>query len=49
MKRWPSEDVSAYGLTLELRALYEADDFGDAFSPEEREREERLRAELEKA
>jgi hypothetical protein len=31
---------------LELRPLYEAEDFGDALPPEERAREDRLRAEL---
>ena len=34
---------------IEIRQIYEAEDFGDAFSPEEREREERLRAKLEEA
>jgi hypothetical protein len=34
---------------IEIRQIYEAEDFGDAFSPEEREREERLRAKLAKA
>lgn len=32
---------------VELRPLYEADDFGEAFTPELREREEPLRARLE--
>lgn len=32
---------------LEIRPVYEADDFGEAFTPELREREERLRARLE--
>ena len=32
---------------IEIRPLFEADDFGEAFTPELREREERLRAELE--
>lgn len=31
---------------VELRPLYEADDFGEAFTPELREREEQLRARL---
>ena len=34
---------------IEIRQIYEAEDFGDAFTPEEREREARLRAKLEKA
>ena len=33
---------------LEIRRLFEADDFGAEFTPELREREERLRAQLEK-
>jgi hypothetical protein len=32
---------------LEIRPIYEADDFGEAFPPELREREERLRARME--
>ena len=39
----PGEDAE-----LELRPIFEADDFGDAFTPELREREERLRLELER-
>ena len=34
---------------IEIRQVYEAEDFGDAFTPEEREREARLRAKLEQA
>ena len=34
---------------IEIRQIYEAEDFGDAFTPEEREREARLREKLEKA
>ena len=33
---------------IEIRPLYEAADFGDAFTPELREQEERMRAEIEK-
>ena len=33
---------------VEIRQIAEADDFGDAFTPELREQEERLRAEVEK-
>ena len=33
---------------LEIRPLYEMEDFGDAMTPELREQEERLRAESEK-
>ena len=31
---------------IEIRPLYEAEDFGDAFTPELREQEERLRAQV---
>jgi hypothetical protein len=34
---------------LELRPLYEADDLGEAFTPELREQQQRLRAEAQKA
>ena len=33
---------------LEIRQVFEADDFGEEFTPELREQEERLRAEIEK-
>ncbi len=33
---------------LELRPIFEADDFGPEFTPELREQEDRLRAEMEK-
>jgi hypothetical protein len=32
---------------VEIRAVFEADDFGEEFTPELREREERLRAQTE--
>ena len=35
------------GAEIELRPVFEADDFGDEFTPELREREERLRAQTE--
>lgn len=35
------------GTEIELRPVFEAEDFGEEFTPELREREERLRAELE--
>ncbi len=44
-KRCPSGDED---FELELRPLFEADDFGEAFTPELREQEERLRAETAK-
>jgi hypothetical protein len=31
---------------IEIRPLYEADDFGEAFTPEQREREQRLREQM---
>lgn len=37
----PGEDSD-----IEIRRIYEAEDFGAAFTPEEREREERLRREI---
>ncbi|PTL81609.1 YciI family protein [Vitiosangium sp. GDMCC 1.1324] len=39
----PGEDAE-----LEIRPVFEADDFGKEFTPELREQEDRLRAELEK-
>jgi hypothetical protein len=39
----PGEDAE-----VELRPLYEAEDFGAALTPEVREREDRMRAELER-
>ena len=45
VKRWPAEDGDA---VLEVRQVFEADDFGTEFTPELREREERLRAQAAK-
>lgn len=42
MKRWPAEDARGH-VTLELRQLYEADDFGEEFTPALRAQEERFR------
>ena len=39
----PGEDSD-----IEIRQVYEAADFGDAFTPQERAREERLRAEIDR-
>jgi hypothetical protein len=39
VKRAPRQDTE-----LEIRQVFEADDFGDEFTPELREQEERLRA-----
>jgi len=41
LKRAPFDD----GFEVEIRQVFEADDFGPALTPETREREERLRAE----
>lgn len=43
LKRAPFEDA-----TVEIRQIFEAEDFGAEFTPELREREERLRAEVER-
>jgi hypothetical protein len=32
---------------IEIRQVFEAEDFGDVMTPEQREREERLRAQVE--
>ena len=42
-KRWPALDAQN-GLQLEIRPLYEEDDFGEAFTPELRKQESELRA-----
>ena len=42
MKHWPAEDAHGH-VTLELRQLYEADDFGEEFTPALRAQEERFR------
>jgi hypothetical protein len=39
----PGEDSD-----IEIRQVYEAEDFGDSFTPEERKREERLREQMAK-
>lgn len=42
-KRWPAIDANGE-VELEIRQVLEAEDFGDAYTPELRELEERLRA-----
>ncbi len=42
-KRWPPTDGQGE-VELEIRQVLEAEDFGDAFTPELQEQEERLRA-----
>jgi hypothetical protein len=43
LKRAPFDD----GEEIEIRQVFEAEDFGEEFTPELREQEERLRAEME--
>lgn len=45
VKRWPAVDIDA-DVELELRELFEADDFGEEFTPELREQEEKMRAQI---
>jgi len=45
VKRWPAIDGGGE-LELEIRQVFEAEDFGPEFTPELREAEERLRAEV---
>jgi hypothetical protein len=48
MKRMPRPGPGqGEGATIEIRQIFEADDFGEEFTPELREQEERLRAETE--
>jgi len=46
VKRCPNAEGEA--CTIEIRPVFEADDFGDEFTPELREQEERLRTQLSK-
>ncbi len=48
MKRCPAPMGPGEESELEIRQVFEAEDFGVEFTPEEREREERLRAEMAK-
>jgi len=43
-RRIPNPDADSF--EVELRPVFEAEDFGDAFTPELREQEERLRARI---
>jgi len=45
VKRWPAEDGDGE-VEIEIRRLYEAEDFGPEFTPALREQEERLRAQV---
>lgn len=44
-RRWPALDAGGE-VELEIRQVFEADDFGPEFTPELREAEDRLRADL---
>src|SRR6185369_9593850 len=44
VERWPAID-SGGNVELQLRRVFEDDEFGDEFTPELREREQRMRAE----
>jgi hypothetical protein len=46
VKRWPPLDGDGE-VELEIRQIFEADDFGAEFTPELREAEERMRKEIE--
>jgi hypothetical protein len=48
VKRWPALDGDGE-LEIEIRQVYEAEDFGAEFTPEMREREERMRAQVAKS
>lgn len=43
MRTWPRSCVNDPQFTLELRQVFAADDFGDAFTPELKEREDAMR------
>jgi hypothetical protein len=45
VKRWPASDGDG-GVELEVRQVFEAEDFGAEFTPELRAAEERMRAEI---
>jgi hypothetical protein len=48
VRQWPTSDGNG-NVTLELRQLYDAEDFGDKLPPELREQEERQRAQIAQA
>jgi hypothetical protein len=43
VKRWPASDANGE-VAIEIRQVYEAEDFGEEFTPELRAQEDRLRA-----
>lgn len=46
-KNWMKQAPFDPGTQLEIRQVFEADDFGEAFTPELREQEDRIRAKAE--
>lgn len=46
VKRWPASDGDGE-VDIEIRQVFETDDFGEAFTPELREQEERQREQVE--
>jgi hypothetical protein len=46
--RWLERAPFDGGAEVEVRPIFEAEEFGEAFTPEARDREERLRAEIER-
>jgi hypothetical protein len=46
VKRVPNPDAGEGESEIEIRQVFETEDFGDAATPEVREREQRLRAEV---
>ncbi len=47
VKRVPFDAPESEPVEIEIRKVFEAEDFGEAFTPELREQEERLRTQLE--
>ena len=47
VKRWPALDADGH-VEIEIRQLFEAEDFGPEFTPEMREEEEEMRTQLKK-
>jgi hypothetical protein len=46
-RKWPAQDGDS-NVELELREIYEEDDFGEEFTPAQREHERKMRAEQER-
>ena len=45
VKKWPASDANGE-VELEIRQVYEAEDFGEEFTPELRKQEERMREQM---